>query len=103
MEIPYAGDRNRCFFCHATYRPGRQCACGVWYPPESYPKIVRKKTAPAYYEPLHNGCLDSDPLASQHDELYEYRDELQQLDVPVEDDAGADAIPEIEIDLSPLG
>lgn len=87
MEIPYAGDRHRCPFCGHSMRPGQQCTgCGVWFPSDT-PRKFPRKSSPTAYTPQHNGLLDTDPAdLDEHDELEEYRAELDRLHDPAADE-----------------
>jgi len=107
IEIPYAGDRNRCFFCGSySANPGTRCRCGVWYPSEnSYKRprfnSKRKKTPPSsldIYKPQFDGLIDRDPLQSHRDEFSPYRAQLNKIHDPEADkaDLNAEDLPEID-------
>ncbi|MBJ6800157.1 hypothetical protein [Geomonas propionica] len=92
IEIPYAGDRNKCPFCGSYgFTPGTRCRCGIWNPSEnSYKRprpTKRRKLPPStldIYKPQFDGLADRDPHRD-HDELAPYRAQLDAIHDPAAD------------------
>lgn len=87
IEIPFAGDSNKCPFCGAYgFTAGTRCRCGIWSPSENSYKRPRppkrRKTPPStlpIYRPQFDGISDRDPYRD-HEGLAPYRAQFDKID-----------------------
>lgn len=92
ITAPPKTSRTECPFCHREAMKGLHCtACNVWLPSPLtvgepwFDARKRRKRRPAEYLPQCDG-IDGVSLEEPADELDEYADTLDELDVIVEGD-----------------